>query len=198
MTKVKSAEQEYAFLKKEIYPKLKLGLLHGRMKGKEKNKIIDDFAHKRIDLLVSTPVIEVGIDIANATIMMIEGAERFGLAQLHQLRGRVGRGQQQSYCLLFTSDKGFENMKRLKAMETMNSGFKLAELDLELRGPGEMYGVAQHGFSRLKVASFSDSRLIDTTNRLARNLIDIDPMLDKLPKLNEKLTSILEKQVEPN
>jgi ATP-dependent DNA helicase RecG len=197
-SEVKSAEQEYEYLKNEVYPKLKLGLLHGRMKARDKGDIVDKFRSKQVDVLVSTPVIEVGIDIPNATIMLIEGAERFGLAQLHQLRGRVGRGEKQSFCLLFTSTQYFEDMERLKAMETNDSGFKLAELDLELRGPGEMYGVKQHGFSKLRVAKFSDKSLIDKTNKMAKELIGDDPNLDNYPKLEAKLNSLLNRQVEPN
>jgi len=198
MTQVKAAESEYQLLRNQIFPQLKLGLLHGRIKAKEKDQVIQKFRQKKLDILVSTPVIEVGIDIPNATIMVIEGAERFGLAQLHQLRGRVGRGEQQSYCLLFPSTKKQESLKRLKSMETENSGFKLAELDLKLRGPGELHGTRQHGFMKLKIASFSDQKLISTTHALAKKLIHKDPQLKKHPQLAQKIEDLLQQQVEPN
>jgi ATP-dependent DNA helicase RecG len=198
LSHVRSAEKEYEYLSKNIYQDLNIGLLHGRLKPKQKQKIIEEFNHKKHHILVSTPVIEVGIDIPNANIMLIESSERFGLAQLHQLRGRVGRGGQQSYCLLFTSTKESQDIKRIKSMETNDSGFKLAELDLSLRGPGEMYGLKQHGFESLKFATFSDQKLIKTTHQHAINLITDDPDLSKFPLLNQKLSDTLKKQIEPN
>lgn len=160
----KSAKKEFERLQ-SIFPQLKLGLLHGKMKQKDKDAIMIDFSEQKIDILISTTVIEVGIDVPNATIIMIEGAERFGLAQLHQLRGRVGRGDHQSYCFLFTtpqddSDDQYRVSKRLKAMAQHSSGFVLAEVDLELRGPGEVYGVKQSGIPDLKMASLTDAQLV--------------------------------------
>jgi ATP-dependent DNA helicase RecG len=170
MTDIKSVTSEYTKLK-SIFLKLRLGLLHGRLKSKEKDQILSDFKNKKIDILVSTPVVEVGIDIPNATIMMIEAAERFGLAALHQLRGRVGRGAKQSYCLLFSNFHSGTAYSRLKAMEKTHSGFELAELDLKLRGPGEIFGTAQSGFPELKVASWNDFELIKAAKDTAADVI---------------------------
>lgn len=150
-----------------IFKNFNLGLLHGRMKSKEKQDVLESFRTGKLDILVTTPVVEVGIDIPNATIMVIEGAERFGLAQLHQLRGRVGRSKQKSYCLLFGKPS-----RRLTAMTKMHSGFELAELDLKLRGPGEVFGTAQSGFPQLKAASWSNYDLIKKTKDLAREIVN--------------------------
>ncbi len=198
MQAVKAATVEFERLSKEVFPDLKLALLHGRIKSKEKNKILEDFKNSKYDLLVSTQVVEVGIDIPTATIMVIEGAERFGLASLHQLRGRVGRSDRQSYCLLFTSSSGHKSYKRLKAMEETNDGFKLAEIDLKMRGPGEIYGVKQHGIEEFKIASLSDVRLIETTRNEATKILEKDPGLKSHTALKEKLTRMAEDLVEPN
>lgn len=164
---VKSVTTEYEKLK-HIFKSFKLGLLHGRLKPKEKEEILQNFRAGKIDILVATPVVEVGIDIPNATIMVVEAAERFGLAQLHQLRGRVGRGEKKSYCLLFSNIK---YSKRLKAMEKTHSGFELAEIDLALRGPGEIFGTLQSGFAELKIASWNDPELIRRVKSLAREIM---------------------------
>ena len=195
MQTVRAATKEYGNLKKNIFPNLKLGMLHGKLKAKEKEKVLQDFRDKKTDILVATPVVEVGIDIPNATIMLIEASERFGLAQLHQLRGRVGRGDKQSYCLLFTESKSDQTIKRLKAMETTHVGAKLAELDLRLRGPGEIYGTSQHGNQQLKVASFSDFALIEKTKKEAEKIF---PRLRSYPLLLEKLNSITIKNISPD
>jgi len=195
MKDIRAATVEFERLSKKIFPDFKLGLLHGQMKTKDKDKIINDFRDEKLDILVSTPVIEVGIDIPNATIMMIEGADRFGLAQLHQLRGRVGRSNKQSYCLLFTSTKDKENRKRLAAMQKYISGFKLAEIDLQLRGAGEIYGTQQHGFANLKIASFTDNVLMEKTSIAAKKII---PQLNQFPLLQEKLKTYTIKLIEPN
>jgi len=195
---VRAATSEFKRLQKEVFPDLRLGLLHGRLKSKEKSQVLEKFRKGRLDLLVSTPVVEVGIDIPTATIMMIEAAERFGLAQLHQLRGRVGRGSQQSYCLLFTELQGERIIKRLRALERTNIGMKLAEMDLHLRGPGELYGTKQHGFAELKIASFSDLPLIEKTREAAHQLIKQDPKLKKYPLLQAKLKKDTIKVIEPN
>lgn len=187
MQTVKAATKEFERLQKEVFPDLRLGMLHGRMKGKEKDAILDEFRNKKFDILVATPVVEVGIDIPNATIIVIEASERFGLAQLHQLRGRVGRGDKQSYCLLFTESTNPQTIQRLKAMETSNIGAELAELDLKLRGPGDMYGTAQHGSHQLKIASFSDFPLIEKARNAAKNIF---PKIAEYPKLQEKLKAI--------
>ena len=167
---VKSVTGEFARLK-SIFRDQKLGLLHGRLKTQEKEGVLDDFKKGRVDVLVTTPVVEVGIDIPNATIMVIEAGERFGLATLHQLRGRVGRGQKKSYCLLFSNFHSGKAYKRLKAMEKAYSGFELSELDLKLRGPGEIFGTAQSGFPELKAASWNDYELIKQTKDLAGEII---------------------------
>ena len=182
MKQVKGATQEFERVKK-IFPRLKVGLLHGKLKPVEKNSIIENFRAKKTDILVSTPVVEVGVDIPNATIMVIEAAERFGLAQLHQLRGRVGRGEVKSFCLLFTESKSKTITTRLSIMQKTLSGFKLAELDLKLRGPGEILGVRQHGFTRLKAASWSDLKMIKITKDVAREVIE-NP--EKYPKFYKK------------
>lgn len=195
MQTVKAASKEYEKLKKQIFPELKLGLLHGKLKSKEKQEVLSKFRNGEFDILVATPVVEVGIDIPNATIIMIEGAERFGLAQLHQLRGRVGRGDKQSYCLLFTESENAMQSQRLKGMETLHSGAELAELDLKLRGPGNMYGTTQHGIPKLKAASFSDFESI----QLAKNeALSISSNLSLFPKLEEKVNSTTAQTVSPD
>ena len=195
MVSVKAATKEYERLKKEVFPNLKLSLLHGKMKSDEKNAILKDFRDKKTDILVSTPVIEVGIDISNATIMLIEEAERFGLAQLHQLRGRVGRGAKQSYCLLFTQSKNPETLERLKSLESIYSGASLAELDLKLRGSGQIYGTIQHGVPQLKVASFSDFELIEKTKKEAKEIFE---KIDEFPEVRKKIEEIEVKNISPD
>lgn len=192
---VKAATKEFERLKKEIFSNLNLGLLHGRMKNEEKNRVLKEFKDGKLNILVSTPVVEVGIDIPNATIMVIEEAERFGLSQLHQLRGRVGRGDKESFCLLFTQSSNLLTLQRLKAMETIYSGAELSEMDLKLRGPGEMYGTAQHGIPKLKAASFSDFDLIEKTKREAEKIFE---EIDKYPTLNKKLLEINSQNVSPD
>ncbi|MBI2590686.1 MAG: ATP-dependent DNA helicase RecG [Candidatus Blackburnbacteria bacterium] len=167
MKSVKAATAEFKRLASVVFPDLRLGLLHGRMRAQEKNEVMEKFKSGGLDILIATPVVEVGIDMPNATVMLVEAAERFGLAQLHQLRGRVGRGSKQSYCLLFTSSQSGYVATRLKALERTLSGAQLAELDLKMRGPGEIYGTMQHGFPELKIASFSDFDLIKRTREAA-------------------------------
>jgi len=174
---VKSVKQEYAFLKEHIFKEINIGLLHGKLKQEEKDEIMEEFKENKIKILVSTSVIEVGIDIPNATIMIIEGAERFGLAQLHQFRGRVGRGEHKSYCFLFTGKLSEEGLKRMKSMEKYDDGFKLAEIDLEIRGPGEIYGVKQSGIPDLKIASLTDFESIKLARNVAEKIINKDPEL---------------------
>ncbi len=165
---VKAATEEYERLQKDIFPQHKLALLHGRMKAEEKEAVMKAFSAGETDILVSTSVVEVGIDVPNATIMIIEGAERFGLAQLHQFRGRVGRGSHQSYCFLFSDSSSPEALERLNHMVRHASGFALAELDLAMRGPGEVYGVKQSGLPDLKMASFGDAALLERARSAAK------------------------------
>ncbi|MEX0621613.1 MAG: ATP-dependent DNA helicase RecG [Candidatus Woykebacteria bacterium] len=167
---VKAATQEYLNLNQEIFPDLKLGLLHGKLKYKEKERVVERFRARELQVLVSTPVVEVGIDIPDAVIMMIEAAERFGLASLHQLRGRVGRSQKQSFCLLFTESNTPAVSRRLKAMEKYHLGSDLAEIDLKTRGPGEIYGTVQSGLPNFRVASLSDLVLIKLAKEEAKIL----------------------------
>lgn len=166
---VKSVKKEFISLQ-SIFRKQKLGLLHGKLKEKEKNSVLNNFKENKLNILVSTPVVEVGIDIPNATIMLIEGADRFGLAQLHQLRGRVGRGTGESYCLLFTQNDSEKVFNRLSAMTKISSGFELAELDLKLRGAGDVLGTKQSGFGNLKIADWSDTKLIKLASEAVNNL----------------------------
>ncbi len=185
---VKAAAKEYERLKTEIFPDLKIGLLHGRMKSKEKEKTMSGFLDKTLDILVATSVVEVGIDIPNATIMMIEGADRFGLASLYQFRGRVGRDKHQSYCLLFTDSNSISTGERLKAIESAKSGFDLAERDLQLRGPGDFAGVRQSGLPDLAMASLVDSELVEKTREAAKTILSSDPNFKKYPLLASQLS----------
>ncbi|HJO33173.1 MAG TPA: ATP-dependent DNA helicase RecG [Anaerolineales bacterium] len=181
----KAAVAEHERLKKDVFPDLRLGLLHGKMKAVEKDAVMSNFRNGETDVLVATTVIEVGVDVPNASIMMVEGADRFGLAQLHQLRGRVGRGGQKSYCLLVSEGKNGRAPRsddlageRLKAMESTTDGFVLAEKDLQLRGPGEFLGTRQAGF-HLQWASLSDMALIDLTINEAEMVLEQDPQLEQ-------------------
>jgi len=184
---VKSAKEEYEKLSKHIFPDLNVAMLHGKMKSKEKEKIMRDFKERRSDILVSTSVIEVGIDVPNATVMMIEGAERFGLAQLHQFRGRVGRSEHQSYCLLFSETNSSETNRRLKALLECDNGFELAEKDLAIRGPGDFVGARQSGLPDLAMASLADTELIKSAREEARKLLAQDPKLLRFDELKKQL-----------
>jgi len=195
MDTVKAAKSEFERLQKEDLKELKLGLLHGKLSGKEKDKVLLDFKDKKTHVLVATPVVEVGIDIPDATIMVIEAAERFGLSQLHQLRGRVGRGDKQSYCLLFTESESEIVTKRLSFMETSHSGFELAELDLKLRGGGDLFGTKQHGAGGMKIADFSDFELVEKAKNEAEYLI---ADLENNPELLEKVENVSQKLVHPD
>jgi len=176
----RAAVDDFETLSKQVYPDLKLGLLHGRMKPAEKDEVMLKFRDKEFDILVSTTVIEVGVDVPNSTVMLIEGADRFGLAQLHQLRGRVGRGSVQSTCLLIPTREDATENDRLQAMATTNSGFELADLDLKLRGPGEFLGTRQAGYATtLKMASITDVKLIEKAREQAQALFERDPELSQ-------------------
>jgi ATP-dependent DNA helicase RecG len=184
---VKAVEEEYEKLSKQVFPDLRIAMLHGKMKTMEKERIMNDFKNKKMDILVSTSVIEVGIDVPNATVMMIEGAERFGLAQLHQFRGRVGRAGYQSYCFLFTTSPLKKTYDRLKALVDSEDGFKLAEKDLEIRGPGDFTGTRQWGIPDLMMNSLKDIKLVEKTRQIAQEILDKDPELKKHPLIREKL-----------
>ena len=186
---VKAVEDEYKKLSEEVFPDLKVAMLHGKMKPKEKNEIMDKFKDKKYGILVSTSVIEVGVDIPNATIMMIENSERFGLAQLHQFRGRVGRGENQSYCLLFSSTPDKNINQRLKALVECDDGFELAEKDMTIRGPGEFFGVKQSGLPDLAMASLANIELIKKARLEARLLLKEDSTLANYPLLKQRLES---------
>ena len=167
---VKSVTEEYKFLKDKIFPEFRIGLLHGKLKSKEKDKVMSDFSRGELDILIATTVVEVGIDVPNATVMMIEGAERFGLSQLHQLRGRIGRSSIQSYCLVFPSS-GAEPSARLEAFQNTSDGFVLAEADLRLRGQGDIFGIRQSGEIELKIASLEDTALLIEAHQAAKKLL---------------------------
>jgi ATP-dependent DNA helicase RecG len=184
---VKSVTTEFKELSEHIFPELHVGLVHGRLKPKEKSHVLEEFTKQTIDILVATPVVEVGIDIPNATIMVIEGADRFGLAQLHQLRGRVGRRAKESFCLLFSTSEDEKSIQRLKNMETIHSGPLLAEADLAIRGPGELFGTRQHGIPNLKFGSVFDAELMTQTRKLATEMTTLDPTLESFPLLSMKL-----------
>jgi len=184
---VKAVEEEHKKLSQEIFPDLKVAMLHGKLKPKEKNQIMQEFKDGWHDILVSTSVIEVGVDIPNATVMAIESAERFGLAQLHQFRGRVGRSEHQSYCLLLSSSGDKPTNQRLKALVSCDDGFELAEKDMAIRGPGEFMGTKQSGLPDLAMASLANVDLIKKARTEARLLLKEDPSLSRYPLLKERL-----------
>jgi ATP-dependent DNA helicase RecG len=177
-----SAEAVYERLKQTELKNYRIGLLHGKLKPAEKQRVMEQFVEQKLDALVSTTVIEVGVDVPNATVMLVESPERFGLAQLHQLRGRVGRSHHQGYCYLMLSDSQAPS-RRLRALESSSDGFRLAELDLELRGPGAIYGVMQHGQLDLRIAKLSDTQLIVSARKAAQTLLDEGEELLKYPEL---------------
>ena len=159
-------------MQKLIFPDLRVGLLHGKLKGSEKDRIMGQFARHELDILVATTVIEVGVDVPNATLIVIENADRFGLSQLHQLRGRVGRGKDKSYCVLFSDNKNTETQARLKALCKTNDGFVIAEEDLKLRGPGDFFGSRQHGLPQFKAASLtSDLEILHLAKNAAETAL---------------------------
>ena len=187
---VKAVKQEYEKLRKDVFPDLNVGMLHGKMKTEEKEKALLSFKERKTDILVSTSVIEVGIDFPNAAIMMIEGADKFGLSQLHQFRGRVGRGKDQSSCFLFSE---FQYNPRLKAMVSCQDGFELAEKDLKLRGPGDLTGQRQWGFPDFVMASLKNIELVEKTREAAKEILTKDPELKKYPLLRERLEKFRER-----
>jgi len=186
---VKSAIKEFEYLSNEIFPNLKLGLIHGKIKSETRQKIIKQFQDNEINILITTPIIEVGIDIPNSSIIIIQSADRFGLAQLHQLRGRVGRGRQQSFCYLFTESQNSKAINRLEFLEKNNNGLKIAEYDLKNRGPGETFSTIQHGFPSLKIASFSDTKLINFSQEILKEIINNYPEFNFSQIISENIIS---------
>jgi len=187
LQEVKAVKEEYEKLSKEIFPDLHIAMLHGKMKPKEKEEIMINFKDGKIDILISTSVVEVGVDVPRATVMMIEGAERFGLSQLHQFRGRVGRSDMQSYCFLFTTSPDQLDRKRLKALVSSNNGFELAEKDLEIRGPGQLYGTQQWGLPDMAMQSLFNIFLVEKTRQAAKDILEADPELKNHPLLLERM-----------
>ncbi|MFA7218351.1 MAG: helicase-related protein, partial [Dehalococcoidales bacterium] len=174
----RAAIGEFKYLSAEVFPSLRLGLLHGRMSSADKDDVMSRFRNGELDVLVSTPVVEVGVDIPNATVMLIESADRFGLSQLHQFRGRVGRGKEQSYCMLLAENPSEIATNRLEIIEKVQDGFLLAEEDLKLRGPGEFFGTRQSGIPDLRMARISDTALLEMARREATLLFEKDPALE--------------------
>jgi ATP-dependent DNA helicase RecG len=192
---LKSAQAFAEKLQKDIFPDLKVALVHGRMKSKEKEAIMSAFARGETDILVATTVIEVGVDVPNAALMVVENADRFGLSQLHQLRGRVGRGQHQSYCILFEGAGGDVSKERLKIMCETNDGFKISEEDLKLRGPGDFFGSRQHGLPEMRIANLAaDMDVLTKAQAAAAEVLKRDPEL-ALPEyrlLKERINELFE------
>ena len=194
----RKAVTEYAKkLQSEVFPDLKVAFVHGKMKPKEKDAVMAAFAAHETDILVSTTVIEVGVDVPNAAVMVIENAERFGLSQLHQLRGRVGRGKHQSYCILISDNRNEETRQRLKVMTKTTDGFQIAEEDLRLRGPGDFFGARQHGLPGLKVADLGcDTQLLQEARQAAEQLLAQDPALTSCPATAERVTEHFTQQAD--
>jgi len=186
---VKSVETEYKVLQKTVFKHRRIGMVHGKLKAEDKQHIMTEFKEGKLDMLLATSVIEVGVDVPNATIMIIEGAERFGLAALHQLRGRVGRGDKQSHCYLFSDSDNPATIKRLQALEKTNDGFRLAQIDLELRGPGEIYGTMQSGILDLRIADIYDHKLVSEVKEAAEAFINKHNLLE-YPQLAEKVNGL--------
>ena len=188
MAELKAATQEHERLSRDIFPELSLGLLHGKLKAKEKEQVMADYKNKKYDILVATSVVEVGIDVPNATVIIIEDAERFGLSQLHQFRGRVGRSELQSFCFLLTSSNTVKSKSRLGALEKTNSGFEIAEADLKMRGPGEFLGLRQSGLPDIAMQHLGNVKLIEISRQKASQLLKSSPTLSKYPLLKKELT----------
>ena len=182
----KAATKEAERLQTEVFPDLKIGLLHGKLKNDEKEQVMADFKNKKYDILVSTTVVEVGVDVPNATVMVIEDADRFGLSQLHQLRGRVGRNNLQSYCILISSTRSQETKERLNIMTQTNDGFVIAEKDLQLRGPGEFLGTRQSGLPDLIISDIvRDAKILELARMEAINFLNEND-IKNYPKLDEE------------
>ena len=183
---IKSATAEYKKLSEQIYPDLTIGLIHGKLKSQEKEEVMRKFSLGEINILVATSVIEVGVDVPNATVMIIEGAHRFGLAQLHQFRGRVGRSNHQSYCFLFSGDDQAQNNPRLQAITKSNNGFELAEMDLQIRGSGDLYCTQQSGYG-FRIASLANLDMVKKSRDYALKLLNGNLELNSYPLLKQKI-----------
>ncbi len=189
----KSVMNEYQKLKEGPFKGFRINYLHGKMSAKEKKKVMEKFGDKQIDILISTSVVEIGVDIPGANVMMIEGAERFGLSQLHQFRGRVGRSNIQSYCFLMPGQTNEKIDHRLSIISSTNNGFKIAKEDLKIRGPGELLGKKQHGYFDLKLASFFDLDLVRKTRETAREILEKSPNLETYPQLKTQIDELNQK-----
>ena len=194
----RAAVTEYTkHLQEQVFPDLRVACVHGRMKPKEKDAVMSAFAAGETDILVSTTVVEVGVDVPNSTVMVVEDADRFGLSQLHQLRGRVGRGEHKSYCILISDNKNEDTRQRLKVMAKTSDGFKIAEEDLRLRGPGDFFGQRQHGLPALKIADLScDASLLKEAQDAAHALLRIDPQLNAHPETAKRISELFEASAE--
>lgn len=184
---VKAVKEEYEKLSKRVFPDLRVAMLHGKLKSAEKGEVMKDFSRQKSDVLVTTTVVEVGVDVPNATIMMIEGADRFGLAQLYQLRGRVGRGERQSFCFLFTDSSTASVRKRLQSLLDAKNSFELAEKDLEIRGPGEFLGESQSGLPDIAMKAIQNPELLKAAQEAASQIIEKNPNLTKYPLLKKRI-----------
>jgi len=191
MSEMKAVKEEFKKLKETIFPEYQIGMLHGRLKPKEKEDIMRAFKDNKTNILVSTSVVEVGVDVSNASIMMIEGGERFGLSQLHQFRGRVGRGEYQSYCFVFTSNDSGKSSERLKALQEAKTGFELAEYDLQIRGAGQLSGTSQWGVSDVGMDALKNIKLVEFAREEARSIIEKDPKLENHLMLSQRIREVV-------
>lgn len=188
MVEATSATEEHKVIAEEVFPEYSVGLLHGRMKAAEKEAVMEAFRQGEHQILVSTTVIEVGVDVPNATVMLVQDANRFGLSQLHQLRGRVGRGAHSSRCIFMADAKSADGQRRLKAIAELSDGFDVAEEDLQIRGPGDYYGLRQSGFPEFQVADLTrDLLLLEQARADALELVSRDPELTGEPGLRKCL-----------
>ena len=184
----KSVKEEAKRLKKDIFPEYEIDILHSKMNDSEKESVMKEFKDGKIKILVATSVVEVGVNVPNATVIIIEGAERFGLAQLHQLRGRVVRSNHQAYCYIFSETKSGKSADRLKALKQAKNGFELAELDLKLRGTGDLYGMKQWGISDVGMEALKNLKMVEAARAEALAIVETDPELKQFPRLKSKLT----------
>jgi len=192
---LKSVLEYHAVLQKDVFPRLRTALVHGKMPPKEKDAVMKAYTAGDIDILVATTVVEVGVDVPNAALMVVENADRFGLSQLHQLRGRVGRGVHESYCILFRGDASGVSKERLEIMSKTNDGFKIAEEDLKIRGPGDFFGSRQHGLPEMRIASFaSDMAVLSRAQNAADEVLGADPNLEapEHMKLKEQINRLFD------